>query len=193
MSATEAPARGIEVCNTLEVRGTTLVVNVNKRDGSFTYKPTVTIPLEHVIGVEADPEIERTMWRAWAFGRHGWWRSRICGPDGEYRVPDPRVRFYNPRHSCADKAVVIRLQDEACERLVVEVEDPEGAVERINRAVEANPAARAWGAGPGPRARTTSKGEGNPSARVLLLRPSRRGGGSPSGVEGRPHRGATVP
>jgi hypothetical protein len=47
------------------------------------------------------------------------------------------VRFYNPRHSCADKAVVVRLQDEACERLVVEVEDPEGAVERINRAVGA--------------------------------------------------------
>ena len=41
------------------------------------------------------------------------------------------------RHSCAHKAVVIRLRDEDCERLVVEVEDPEGAVERINRAVGA--------------------------------------------------------
>jgi hypothetical protein len=137
MSATQASARGIEVCNTLEVRGKTLVVNVNKRDGSSTYKPTVTIPLEHVIGAKADPEIERTMWRSWAFGQHSWWRSRIFGTDGEYRIPDPGVRFYNPRHSCAHKAVVIRLQDEDCERLVVEVEDPEGAVERINRAVGA--------------------------------------------------------
>ena len=44
------------------------------------------------------------------------------------------------RHSRADKAVVVRLRDEAYERLVVEVEDPDGAVERINRAVEARTA-----------------------------------------------------
>ena len=137
MSATQAPATGIEVCNTLDVRGKTLVVNVNKRDKWSTYTPTVTIPLEHVLGAEADPEIEREMWRGWVFGRPGFWRSQIFGTNGEYRVPDPGVRFYNPRHSCADKAVVVRLQDEDCERLVVEVEDPEGAVERINRAVEA--------------------------------------------------------
>jgi len=133
----EAPARGIEVCNTIEVRGNTLVVNVNKRYGSSVYTPTITIPLDHVLGADADPEIERKMWRAWAFGRHSMWRSRIFGTNGEYCVPDPGVRFYNPRHSCAHKAVVIRLRDENCERLVVEVEDPEGAVERINRAVGA--------------------------------------------------------
>ena len=143
MRTTEAPAIGTEVCNTLEVRGTNLVVNVNKRDKWSTYTPTVTIPLEHVLGAEADPQIERTMWRAWAFGRHSWWRSQIFGTDGEYRLPDPGVRFYNPRHSCADKAVVVRLQDENYEWLVVEVEDPDGAVERINRAVEAHLAGRA--------------------------------------------------
>jgi hypothetical protein len=143
VSATQAPAIGIEVCNTLEVRGQTLVVNVNKRDKWSAYAPTLTIPLDHVSGAEADPEIEREMWRAWAFGRPGFWRSRIFGTDGAHRAADPGVRFYNPRHSCADKAVVVRLQDEDYERLVVEVEDPEGAVERINRAVEAHPAARA--------------------------------------------------
>ena len=137
MRTTQAPTEGIEVCNTLEVRGTNLVANVNKREGASMYKPTVTIPLDHVLGAEADPEIERTMWRAWVFGQHSWWRSQIFGTDGEYRILDPGVRFYNPRHSCADKAVVVRLQDEDCERLVVEVEDPEGAVERINRAVGA--------------------------------------------------------
>ena len=143
MSTMATTTEGIEVCNTLDVRDKTLVVNVNKRDKWSTYTPTLTFHLEHVLGAEADPEIERTMWRAWAFGRHSWWRSRIFGTDGEYRVPDPGVRFYNPRHSCADKAVVVRLQDEDYERLVVEVEDPEGAVERINRAVEAHPAGRA--------------------------------------------------
>ena len=34
--------------------------------------------------------------------------------------------------------MVVRLQDEDYERLVVEVEDPEAAVERINRAVGAS-------------------------------------------------------
>ena len=145
MSATEAPATGIEVCNTLDVRGKTLVVNVNKREGSSMYKPTLTIPLEHVLGAEADPEIEREMWRGWAFGRPGFWRSRIFGDDGGHRAPDPGVRFYNPRHSCAGKAVVVRLRGEAYERLVVEVKDSEDAVERINRAVgaSAHAAARA--------------------------------------------------
>ena len=135
MSATAATTERIEVCNTLEVRGHNLVVNVNKRDKWSTYTPTLTIPLDHVKGAEADPEIERKMWRAWTFGRPGFWRSRIFGEDGGHRAPDPGVRFYNPRHSCADKAVVVRLRGEAYERLVVEVEDPEGAVERINRAV----------------------------------------------------------
>ena len=137
MSATAAPATGIEVCNTLEVRGTNLVVNVNKRDKWSTYTPTLTIPLDHVLGAEADQEIEREMWRGWVFGRPGFWRSRIFGEDGAHRAPDPKVRFYNPRHSCAGKAVVVRLRGEAYERLVVEVEDPGGAVERINRAVGA--------------------------------------------------------
>jgi hypothetical protein len=143
VSTMAATTEGIEVCNTLDVRGSTLVVNVNKRDKWSIYTPTVEIPLEHVLGAEADPQIERTMWRGWAFGRPGFWRSRIFGEDGGHRAPDPGVRFYNPRHSCADKAVVVRLRDEAYERLVVEVEDPEGAVERINRAVEAHPAGKA--------------------------------------------------
>ena len=138
MSATAATTEGIEVCNTLEVRGKTLVVNVNKRDKWSAYTPTLTIPLDRVLGAEADPEIERKMWRGWAFGRPGFWRSRVFGEDGAHRAPDPGVRFYNPRHSCAEKAVVVRLRGEAYERLVVEVEDPEGAVGRINRAVGAS-------------------------------------------------------
>src|SRR4028119_42215 len=84
-----ATTEGIEVCNTLDVRGTTLVVNVNKRDKWSAYAPTVEIPLEHVLGAEADPEIEREMWRGWVFGRPGFWRSRILGEDGGHRAPDP--------------------------------------------------------------------------------------------------------
>ena len=122
-----AERKAIEVVNTVEVHGETLVINVNKRAGSAMFKPTMKIPLDHVLGAEADPDIERKLWKAWVFGTHG-----------EYCTPEPGVRFYNPRHWCAHKAIVISLQGETCERLVVEVEDPEGAVERVNRAVGAS-------------------------------------------------------
>jgi hypothetical protein len=119
--------KDIEVVNTVEVRGDTLVVNVKKRAGSSMLKSTMTIPLTHVLDAQADPDIERKLWRAW-----------VLGSSGEYCVPEPGVRFYNPHHYCAHKAIVIRLQDESCERLVVEVEDSEGVVERINRVVGAS-------------------------------------------------------
>ncbi len=57
---------------------------------------------------------------------------------GTYCAPDPEVRFYNPRHYCAQKAIVIHLREETCERLVVEVQDPEGVVEQIIRGVGAS-------------------------------------------------------
>ena len=124
---TARPEEELRVANTVEVRGDNLLVNVRGRDKASMFVPTMTIPLDHVLGAEADPEIERRLWRAWVFGRHG-----------EYCSPEPGVRFYNPRHYCAHKAIVIRLQEESCERLVVEVEDPEGVLERINREVGAS-------------------------------------------------------
>ena len=111
--------KDIEVVNTVEVRGENLVVNVKKRNFSSMFWPTMTIPLDHVLGVQADPEIERKLWKAW-----------VLETSGKYCTPEPGVRFYNPRHYCAHKAIVIRLQEESCERLVVEVEDPEGVLER---------------------------------------------------------------
>jgi hypothetical protein len=90
------------------------------------FAPTMKIPLDHVLGAEADPEIERKLWRAWVL--------REVKP-GTYGAPDPEVRFYHPHHFLAHKAIVIRLKDDSYERLVVEVEDPDGVVEQINRAV----------------------------------------------------------
>ncbi len=128
MTDTMTLRKEVRVANTVEIRGEYLVVNVEGRDKSSMFVPTIKYPLEHVLGAEADPEIERKLWRAWVL--------REFKP-GTYCAPDPEVRFYTPRHLCAHKAVVIRLEHESCERLVVEVEDPEGVVERVNRAVEA--------------------------------------------------------
>ncbi len=123
MTTMAPPSLEVRVDNTVEVVGRTLVVNVRERSARAMFIPTMKIPLEHVGGAEADPQIERKLWRAWVFGR------------GAGCVPEPGVRFYNPRHFLAHKAVVIRLKDEPCERLVVEVQDPEGVVEQINRAL----------------------------------------------------------
>ena len=115
------------VNSTVEVRGDTLVVNVKKRNKASMFVATMKIPLGHVLGAEADPEIERRLWKAWVL------RSSRPGASGG---PDPEVRFYHPRHYLAHKAIVIRLKDEGYERLVVEVEDPDGAVAKINQAVK---------------------------------------------------------
>ena len=126
MTTIAAPSQEIKVANTVEVVGQTLVVNVSKRSSRAMFIPTMKIPLDHVLGAEADPEIERKLWRAWVFG------------NGASCVPEPGVKFYNPRRFLAHKAVVIRLKDELCERLVVEVQDPEGVAEQINQAVGAS-------------------------------------------------------
>lgn len=175
MSTTEAPT-----------------VNVNRRDGSSTYAPTVTIPLDHVLGAEADPEIEHEMWRAWAFGRHSMWRPRIFGTDGEYRVPDPGVRFYNPRHSCAHKAVVVRLRGGGLRAPGGGGRGPGGrrrADQPGGRGARGRRRPEPWPRDPG----TDSEQGDDQHARGLLLRPTRRRGGPRTGPEGRPHRGASVP
>jgi hypothetical protein len=121
--------REVAVNSTVEVRADALVVNVKKRDKGSMFVPTLRISLEHVVGAEADPDIERKLWRAWVLRK---------SKPGTYCAPDPDVRFYNPRHLCAHKALVIRLRDHTCERLVVEVDDPDGVVELVNRAVGAS-------------------------------------------------------
>ena len=129
MGQATTETKEVVVNSTVEVRGDTLMVNVKKRNKASMFVPTMKIPLGHVLGAEADPEIERKQWKAWVL--------RSSTP-GAYGGPDPDVRFYHPRHYLAHKAIVIRLKDEGYERLVVEVEDPDGAVAQINQAVGAS-------------------------------------------------------
>jgi hypothetical protein len=129
MGQVATETKEVVVNSIVEVRGDTLVVNVKKRDKASMFIPTMKIPLDHVLGAEADPEIERKLWKAWVL--------RSFTP-GAYGGPDPEVRFYNPRHYLAHKAIVIRMKDESYERLVVEVEDPDDVVAQINQAVGAS-------------------------------------------------------
>ena len=129
MGQVATETKEVVVNSTIEVRGDTLVVNVKKRNKASMFIPTMKIPLADVLGAEADPEIERRLWKAWVL--------RSFTP-GAYGGPDPEVRFYPPRHFLAHKAIVLRLKDEGYERLVVEVEDPEGVAAQIDEAVGAS-------------------------------------------------------
>ena len=44
------------------------------------FVPTMKIPLSHVLGAEADPEIERRLWKAWVL------RSSTSGANGDRRA-----------------------------------------------------------------------------------------------------------
>ena len=76
-----------------------------------------------MIGAQADPYVEREVWKGW-------------------RVPNvkvPGVRFYVVL-GLLDKTLVIRLNNETHERLITvitEVEDPVEVAENINEAVGA--------------------------------------------------------
>ena len=111
-----------EVPTYVEVHGDHLVVNIRGIERSMSLLSSLRIPLEHIQGAEADPEIEHTLWRGW----------RLPG------VHVPGVRFYDV-HGHRDKTVVIHLKDETYNRLVVEVEEPAEIVAKINDAVGASP------------------------------------------------------
>ena len=112
----------VEVPTYVEVHEDQLVVDVRGREKLLSMLNRLYIPLEHVQGAEADPQIEHTLWRGW----------RIPG------VHLPGVRFFDV-HGHRDKTIVIRLKDETYDRLIVEVPDPAEVVAKINDAVGASP------------------------------------------------------
>jgi len=59
--AMERVAQTDEVPTHVEVHGDHLVVSVRGKELSMTFLSDLRIPLEHVRGVEADPEIEHTL------------------------------------------------------------------------------------------------------------------------------------
>jgi hypothetical protein len=120
-AAAERLRETAEVPTYVEVHGDHLVVDVRGVEKAMMLLSRLRIPLEHVQGAEADPEIEHTLWRGW----------RIPG------VHLPGVRFYDV-HGHRDKTVVIHLKDEIYNRLIVEVQDPAEVVAKINDAVGAS-------------------------------------------------------
>jgi len=99
-----------------------LVLNVRGTDKLWAFKSSMAIPLHHVAGIRADPEIARTWW-------HGLKMPGTSIPGvitaGTYYKDGKRV-FWDVHN--ADNTVVIDLRDEHYDQLVVEVADANAAV-----------------------------------------------------------------
>ena len=121
----EADHRMAKILTFVEVHDDHLVVDRRGWDKMIKLLGRLTIPLEHVVRAEADPNIEWSVWRGWL----------VPG------VRVPGVRFYE-MHGHRDKTIVIWLKDETYDRLITEVQDPAEVVEKINEAVEARSSSR---------------------------------------------------
>src|SRR5215213_10385931 len=119
-AAMQRLAETAEVPTYVEVHEDHLVVDVRGTEKAMRLLSRLRIPLEHVQGAEADPEIEHTLWRGW----------RIPG------IHLPGIRFYDV-HGHRDKTIVIHLKDETYDRLIVEVPDPVEVVTKVNEALDA--------------------------------------------------------
>lgn len=113
----------------VEIGGDALVVHVKGMDRLWSLQSRLEIPLSHVLGAEADPQISLQHSRALrAPGTH---LPGVITAGTFYQEGD---RVFWDVHD-PEKAVVIRLRDERYARLVIEVEDPTSTAAAIEEAI----------------------------------------------------------
>lgn len=113
----------------ISVAGDMLRLDVEGADKLWALKSSLEIPLRHVVAIRADTAIAR-----------GWWHGlRMPGTNipgvltaGTFYQDGKRV-FWDVHDP--DKTVVIELRDERYNELIIEVEDPQAAVEMVNAAL----------------------------------------------------------
>ena len=109
----------------LSIANGNLELHVRGMDQLWALKSSLEIPLRHIAGIRADPSVAR-----------GWWHGiRMPGTNlpgvltaGTFYQHGKRVFWdvHNPENT-----VVIELHDERYDELIVEVANPELAVEQI--------------------------------------------------------------
>jgi hypothetical protein len=114
----------------LSVHEDKLTLHVQGADKLWAFKSSLEIPLRHIRGVRVDPEIAR-----------GWWHGiRMPGTHlpgvivaGTFYQDGKRV-FWDVHYP--ENTIVIELHDERYDELIVEVENPQMAVETIRTATK---------------------------------------------------------
>ena len=116
----------------VELAQDALIVHVEGMDRLFALRGRLEIPLSHVEGAEADPEEARRRWHG--IMERGIWAPGLITAGTFYR--EGELVFWDVHEP--EKTVVIRLKDERYARLIIEVEDPETTVARVNEAAKAS-------------------------------------------------------
>lgn len=106
-----------------------LTLHVRGADQLWALKSSLEIPLAHITGVRADPEVAR-----------GWYHGmRLPGTNipgvitaGTFYQDGKRV-FWDVHHP--ENTIVIDLHDERFKQLIVEVKDPVAAVSLVQGAL----------------------------------------------------------
>jgi hypothetical protein len=119
----------------ISLEGDRVRFDVQGWDQLWALKSQLEIPLEHITAVRVDPEAAR-----------GWWHGlRFPGTNipgvltaGTYYEHDGGAVFYDVHDP--ERTIVLELDHDHYKRLVVEVEDPEGAVTLLNKAIARNAA-----------------------------------------------------
>jgi len=94
----------------------------------LAFRSQLEIPLTHVIGADANPEIAKTWWKGWkAPGAN---IPGVVTAGTFYR--DGKRMFWDVHDP--EKTIVIHLADDQYDALVVEVEEPSATAESIARA-----------------------------------------------------------
>ena len=113
----------------VEITGDALIVHVRGMDRLWSLKSRLEIPLSHVLGAEADPQVASEHSRGLrAPGTH---LPGVITAGTFYQEGD---RVFWDVHD-PEKAIVIRLKDERYVRLVIEVDDPPATVAAIEEAI----------------------------------------------------------
>ncbi len=116
----------------VELTRDALIVHVQGMDRLWALKSRLEIPLEHVEGAKADPEIARQWYHGIRTG--GTYIPRVITAGTFYKEGE---RVFWDVHD-PEKTIVVRLKDEEYGQLVIEVEDPRAAVEAIQEATNSS-------------------------------------------------------
>lgn len=116
----------------LSVADGNLVLHVRGADQLWAFKSSLEIPLAHIAQIRADSSIA-----------HGWWHGlRMPGTQvpgvitaGTFYQDGKRI-FWDVHHP--ENTVVIELKDERYNELIVEVADPNAAVDLVSAAVKSS-------------------------------------------------------
>ena len=113
----------------LEISDGNLVLTVKGADKLLAMRSQLTIPLKHITGVRSEPDALRSIDKGWKIAGSGIPEVLRAGT---FQSSDGRV-FWDVHHQ--GHAIVITLSDESYAELVVDVDDPEAAVTRVQAAL----------------------------------------------------------